>query len=162
MDVDRRLDNKSSIFNRVKAKNLTLSANEYNTLTNKINSRGILFTTEEQYKDVQKRRLSIEARLNTNIHIDKKQGGYDAKEHIGVDKINELKGAGKEINTNVLRKEYIERGRQKSRKQSRHKIEHNPRSLTINRPRLERAIKNTKDYEYNKILNSVPINRGVV
>lgn len=153
---NKQLTGRDDIFNRVKSKNLNLITQEYNTQTNKINQKGILFSSESLYKDAQRKRESIIARLDTDIHTNKSQGGYDS--NIGVNQLNELTGTGKSVNINILRNKYVERGYPKKVKESKHKIEFNPVSMTVNKYRVERAIKNVKDYDYNKILNSVPIN----
>lgn len=150
--------NENSIFNRVKLKNLNLAAEEFNIISTKINHQGSLFTPEKNIKEAQKKRESILAQLDTNIYIKKEQGGYDA--NIGVEKINQL-GIKKEVRTNVLRKAYLERGSPEQTKKSKHKIEHNSISLTINRHKVERAMNKLKDYKYNKIMNSTPVNNNI-
>lgn len=154
-----QVTSKNNVFDRVKTKNLTLNTQEYNSQVNKINKQGILFSSESLYKDAQKKRESILARLDTNINIKKSQGGYDT--NIGVNQLNELNGTGKMVNINILRNKYIEKGYPKKIKGSKHKIESGAMSMTINKYRLEKALKNVRDYNYPKILNSVPINNTI-
>lgn len=145
----------NSIFNRIKMKNLDLDISTYNTQVNKINQKGLLFTKEQTIKDVQKKHESIIARLNTNINIDKEKGGYNVDS--SMENVNPLQGITNGVTINILRKEWIERGSPTKIQESKHRIGVNPSSLTIDRYKVEQALRRVKGYKYPRIINSIPV-----
>lgn len=142
-----------SVGELVRKRNLGLDIEQYNTGSNKINSNTMLMTKESEYKDAQKKRESIIARLDLDTGVNKTETGYNTD--LGIDQINKLTGTGKQ--KDLLRNKWIERGCPKSSTKSKMLIETNPRSMSVKSYKVDKAIKNCKNYKYNKIINSNPV-----
>lgn len=150
----------------IRKRNLALSIGEYNTNSNIINSKTILMTNDKDLKKAQKQSESIYARLDTDIYTDKTKTGYNINLGSDITQINKLGGTTQQKNTlnkEPLREKWIEKGQPKiGENKTKTLIEMNPKSLSVKSYRLEKARKNTKNYQYNKVINSCPVNKGLV
>lgn len=78
-------------------KNIDISIGEYNNDVNTLNDEGFIDTSDPSVKKLQSKYESLIARLDTNIHIKKKDGKYIIGHELFNTSIKGMRGLSKTV-----------------------------------------------------------------